>query len=159
MKCLLMMMGVLLIYSCGTKHKLQRQSAQSTETKLSQQQEAQLHYRHAAFKQQSDSATVQQWFKIYPKGELQFNNGNFSGQVDSLLWYTSSINLKKELQSQQKDTLTSYKQETMGSSLSKTEEGVKEKQQLQLNWLPLGLILSLGLILYLVIKKIKQLTI
>ena len=157
MKYIIIMMLMLMAYSCGTKQKLKQHSKQSAESKQSQQTQAQLRYSHTLLNQESDSINEKQWFKIYPRGEVQLHNGNFIGQVDSLLWYTSKLRLQKQLQAQQHDTIVKQNQQTITSKLTKSEDRIIDKQKHWLSWWPFLLLLLTSLIIYLAVKKMKPL--
>lgn len=138
---------LLLTYSCSTKSKLLRKTKESSTMQGSKQTQELKQSRYLSFSQYNDSAAHSYWFKLYPKGELQFNNGNFIGQLDSLVGYGKSLKLQRQLRVGIQDTSWRSKaNETIAISTTKAEQ-VKAKQKKEMigwRWLLPLLVLAVG---------------
>lgn len=153
MKQNLILIGLLLMGSCAAKYKLQSQTNERKKRVFTDNMDSKRHYVNTIYTSQTDSLYSRHWFKIYPKGEVQINSGNFIGKVDSLIWHTDEQSLQRHIFAQQNDTSIKEKRELKAVSVAIKEAQVKEKKKSALIGLPILFVAILGLLLYLLKRK------
>lgn len=149
------MVGIVLLFcACATKEKLWRQSRQTNSTQQGKQIDQMKQYSHRSFGQQSEGSLKSYGFKLYPKGQVQFQEGNFSGELDSVIAYGNSFSLQRQFHLRQDDTLWHNREKEMTSSYQAIEEQVKEKKKHTWWWWPwLPLVIGLGWCIYLIKRE------
>ena len=139
---------LLLCFSCGVKQKSLNQTFASSHNQVTDQKEKLGYDSNTFWSWDSAGVTHKQWLRLYPRGEVRFSNGNFSGQLDSLLWYSSKTSNNKYEQRQQQARLSLEKQDYGELTTTKTKITQKEKHKLTLAWwvylLPLLAIIVIG---------------
>lgn len=139
---------LLLCFGCGVKQKSLNQTFASSHKQVTDQKEKLGYDSNTVWRWDSAGVTHKQWLRVYPRGEVRFSDGNFSGQLDSLLWYSSKTNNNKHEQRQQQARLSLEKQDYGELTTTKTKITQKEKHKLTLAWwvylLPLLAIIVIG---------------
>lgn len=120
--------------ACASKHELLHQTKESSATLLKQQTESLKQSSHYSYTQQNDSAWHNYRFKLYPKGEVEFNNGSFTGQLDSIVGYGNSFKLQKIVNLRQEDSLVKDKTKVLFSNSTAKKAKLKETYKFGNTW-------------------------
>ncbi|RZL44863.1 MAG: hypothetical protein EOP00_18820 [Pedobacter sp.] len=143
------------VSSCALKHKkkiTKNESYEKTKASdvLKKQETESIH-----LLKKTDSNYSQQWLKIYPKGEINIQNG-FIGQADSILWRIEGFQVGRSLHLKQDGTqLLTIEREGNEERVHKKENLVQKTKTSLLWWAVATIIIAVILFGYWLLKRIR----